>query len=145
MSEQKLKTSLAFAIVCIHVLVFVALLTCKMNDWFTSPELKMGLSLAAPTFASSVALVVKYAIDTRDRPVMPSKEISGLFGGLTILFLVAITGAIAATIFAKARGLIGLSDFSLVFGAIESLLAVYFGQLTVALFQLPASPAQSTK
>jgi hypothetical protein len=65
------------------------------------------------------------------------KRISGMFGGLTILFLFAMTAAIGGTIFAKARGLVSLPDFGLVFGGIETLLAVYFAQLAVALFELP--------
>jgi hypothetical protein len=140
--EQRLRTSLALAVVCIHILVFGVLLLCRIEDWFTREDLKTGLSLAAPTFASSVALVVKYAIETKDKPPSQADKVSGLFAGLTVLFLVAVTSAIGVTIFAKAWGMLDISDFSLAFGGIESLLAVYFGQLTVALFQTAPSKVE---
>src|SRR6185312_9515637 len=102
-----------FAVVCIHGLTFGALLFCRVMDYFTREEMKTGLALAAPTLASSVALAVKYAIETRDKPPAPGKEVSGLFAGLTILFLVAVTCAIGGTITAKACGLLDITDFSM--------------------------------
>jgi hypothetical protein len=140
--EQSVKNTLGILLIVSHFLIVTLVIILYTIDAFLFEEMTTTVALIVPMFAIYTTAIVKNIIEHRNDNQTDSKNVSSSFAFLSfflpVLFTVLVMTVVLLRAFNKAFD--NFEQFKIMLGIVETVFAIYVGQIIGSLFGKEQSP-----
>lgn len=138
MTESKLRDSVGLLLIISHfVVIMVIIVLTLFLERFTFDEMTTAIALILPMFAVYTTVIIKHIIGNRENVNAAPKTVTRNFAFISfflpILFILAILLIVLSR--SEKKGFENFEQFKITLGIIESVFAIYVGQIINSLFK----------